>query len=303
MSSGFSPEWLNQNSTRAYPLAENSSRLDITGSIKIPDSLLVAAQINAASSYAAGVFYISQVAAFPDQVSITIGYLDPSGSQRNIAIITALISTFVDNTSFAFTGQGADASVIGSLTFGNLLATLTNIPGVVNFSPSATPFEVNALFISVPALQSVQLYNGNTLVETFSQILMLRAGSNIQLSYVGNNTIRIDAVSGANLTEPSTCANAIPIPPCIRTINGIPGDANNNFNIEGGTCITINTDNNGIDIIDNCSSSCCGCTELEVLMTSLNEVESQVQALVTQISTSSETLATMVANLVSNLAN
>ena len=55
------PEWLNANTLRNYPIKENASRTDISGSFTIPNDLLVAAQINFSRDYVGGNFFISKI--------------------------------------------------------------------------------------------------------------------------------------------------------------------------------------------------------------------------------------------------
>lgn len=301
---GIFPEWLNANSGRAFPLAENSSRLDITGSVKLPDSLIVAAQINQTPRYATGTFYISELVASPDLVSITISFwTDSATAVRRIATIGVPVALHIEGKSYAFIGEGSDGSILGSLTIGSLIDTLRGVPGELSFEVGSTPFEVSALFISTPALEAIEVYNGTTLLGRFSTILKLRAGENIRLSYVDDDpdVIRIDAIDGLNLTNPGDCANAIAIPPCIRTINDIPPDDNGNFNLDGGQCINVDVEVGTISLVDLCSQSCCGCTELETLLTGLQGVEQQVTAFRTQMTDVVGQQTTMIANLAANI--
>ena len=303
---GIFPEWLNANSGRAFPLAENCSRTDLTGTVVLPDSLIVAAQICMLPDYAAGTFFVSSVVAAPDQVAVEVSFHDPSDStSRVIATMAVPLEGFGGNQTFSFVGQGQDSSILGSLTLGTLQETIETIPGPVWFDYSSTPFEVSALFVSTPAVKSVDIYNGATLLASFGDVLMLRAGENIQLSRVDGapNTIRIDAVVGANMQEPSACnnGNSLPVPPPIRTINGLPGDAGGNFDLDGGTCIDIETSVGLIKLTDLCSQSCCGCVELEALMTGLAAVEQQIAVFQSQMANVVAQQTQMIANLAANI--
>lgn len=297
------PEWLNANSGRAFPLSERGSRLDTTGSIKLPDSLIVAAQINMLPSYAGGTFYIKAVQVSISTILITVGYSTGS-TQRDIATITIPVRGHVENSTFSFVGNGSDSSVLGSLTIGNLDAALNSIPGGSVFEPGSTMFEVSALFVSSPALEAIEVYSGTTLFKRFDNILKLRAGENIRISLVDDDpdVIRIDAISGENLTKPDDCENAIPIPPCIRTINNQPPDENGNFNIDGGRCISVETAPGVLTLKDLCSQSCCGCDELSELVSGLQSIEGQIAQLRSQIDSTVVQQSLMITNLVSNLA-
>lgn len=300
---GVFPDWLNANSGRAYPLAENASRMSTSGGVVIPDSLIVAAQINMLPAYATGTFFIKEVSVSAAVISVVVGFKPETGDARQVGRIVIPVSSHSLNTSYAFVGQGEDSSVIGSLTIGSLTDTLNEVPGVVGFDPIATPFEVSALFISSPALEAVEIYNGGSLLDRFSRVLKLRAGENIRLSLVDDdpNVIRIDAIPGENLIEPDQCENAVPLPPCIRTINGQPPDENGNFTIDGGKCIDVQATPGLIVLKDLCSQSCCGCSELEALVAGLSSLETQIASLRTQISSVVGQQTQMLSNLVSNL--
>lgn len=303
MGYGIFPEWLNVNSGRAFPLAENASRMDSTGSVRLPDSLIVAAQINQTASYAAGTFFVSRLIAVPDLVSVTISFFDGEEAPRAIATISVPVELHRTNKTYAFVGEGVDEVILGSLTIGALDETLRTVPGQLSFDVSATPFEVSALFVSTPSLEAVEIYNGTTLLRRHTRVLKLRAGENIRLSYVDGDpdVIRIDAISGENLINPDTCENAVPVPAPIRTINGVPGDSNNNFNLDGSNCLNVDVAPGVITVTDLCSKSCCGCEELEELVAGLQQVEQQLLGLRQQITDTVGLQATMVATLASNI--
>lgn len=298
---GVFPEWLNTNSGRAFPLSENALRTDITGSIKLPDSLIVAAQISMTPDYVGGTFYVSQVGGFHDRVTIEVSYMDQSAESRKIAVITALAATHSENQTYTFTGTGSDAVLLGSLTIGSLVKTVDTVPGLVLFEPSSTPFEVAALMVSTPALKSIDLYNGDVLVQSYTNLLKLRAGENIRLTRIDEVTIRIDAISGENLVQPDACANAVPKPPCIRTINGVPPDSNGNFNLDGGECLSVVVAAGSIELTDNCATSCCGCEELQTLVAGLTSMEAQIQSLRENAVETIHQQVTMIATLAANV--
>lgn len=298
---GIFPEWLNVNAGRAYPLGEDSSRKDTSGNVKLPDSLIVDARISVVEAYLTGQFYVSRVGAFPDSVVIVVSYLPEDDDAREIATITVKTADHVPNTAYSFSGNGDDSSVLGMLTVGNLEEALRQVPGFVEFGVADAPFEPHVLFVSLPALQSVQLYTGNNLVFTATRILKLREGENCRLSYVGDDTIRIDLIPGENFTAPGDCENAQPLPPCIRTINGQAPDEDGNFNIDGAECIEVDTVPGTVSLIDRCAKSCCGCTELEALVSSLQSVEAQLEAAKSGSQTVINQLSKMLADLVSNM--
>lgn len=297
MPNAIFPEWLNVNAGRAFPLAENASRLDTTGNIKLPDSLMVAAQISMTADYVVGTFYVSRIGGFPDRVVVVLSFLNELGMSREIASITVPLATHIVNTTYAFTGVDSDSILLGSLTLGDLSETMAQVPGLVDFEASSTPFEVSALFVSTPALKAFELYNGSTLVQSFSNILKLRAGENIRMTRIDDLTIRIDAISGENLTTPDQCGNAQPVPPCIRTINGVAPDDDGNFNLDGGECLDVNVQIGTITLTDLCAKSCCGCSELEDIVAGLKAVEAQIATFQVNSVETIRTQAQMITNL------
>ncbi len=296
------PEWLNANSGRSYPLMESATKLDVSGNIGLPNSLIVDARINLAASHLGGTFFVSSVHASPSVIKIGLSF-ELSGNSRLVSAIEVPVSTHVENSTYLFAGAGDDSAVIGSLTIGNLFETLNWLPGLLDFDSSSTPFETSCLFFSSPAIEAVEVYSGSSLIGRFETVLKLRAGENIRLSLVDDdpNTIRIDAIAGENLRSPDECENATPLPACIRTINGVPGDENGNFAIDGGKCISAEVSAGLIRLRDLCSSSCCGCNEMEQLMASLKLVEAQLEQVRLALNTTTTQQTLMISNLVSNI--
>jgi len=306
------PEWLNSNSQRNYPIQENASRTDVSGAFVIPNSLVVAFQINYPRSYVGGTFYISTLTVSEDNVSIEISFQpsDTTVSPIQISTVTIEGSSFTQDSYYSFVGSGSNVSVLGSIGVGDISETISEGIGVFKFLPASTLFEANTQFVSVPALQSVEIYNpSNSLLYTATDVLKLKAGQNIRLTYEQLDSdpygvIRIDAINGENLVETSTCNNALAfVPSPITQINGVSPDANGRIFLEGSDCIQITTDpaTNSIQIIDTCSTSCCGCTQLEILTTALEQLRAQETTLAALISSTQGQQSEMLANLISNL--
>jgi hypothetical protein len=293
------PEWLNSNSVRAYPLAENGSRLDITGTFKIPDSLIVAATINAQPEYS-GKFFVSEVISLPDRISIGISYNDGVDSTI-VANVVILAASHTEYKNYPFVGIDQHSSVIGSLSIGSLSDTINLATGAFSFTNDATSFEVNAIFFAVPAIKYIEVECAGT-VTRFNKALKLKEGQNIRLTYEGDDVIRIDAIEGLNLTDPAQCTDALPVPGPIRTINGIAPDSNGNFILDPSDCLTIEAGTSKLILKDTCSKSCCGCNELEQLVTGLSSVESQLASLKTQIQSVESQQSQLIANLVASIA-
>ena len=302
MSSNFVfPEWLNANSVRAYPLSEYGTRMDLTGLVKLPDSLIADASIAIHSELAACVFFVSRVIIAPDKAEVEISVKPVSTAAAVVATITALVSAG-NYKPYAFTGSGDYADVAGTIVIGDLTAAVQEAAGVFQFGPAATPFEHTVLSVSLPMVRSVEVYNGSTKIGSFTGKLKLQAGRNIRLTYVDSETVRIDASDGLNTTDPGSCTSVVPLGDPIRTINGIGPDVNGNFQLEGGECITVDASGNGLVIADTCSQSCCGCNELQELMDGLRTLETQYQTLKANIYAVQSTASQMFGNITAALS-
>jgi len=306
------PEWLNSNSVRSYPITENCSRTDINGVFTIPNSLVVAAQISHSSSYRNGIFYISKLSISLTNITIFISFSPEDGNpEYDISSINVSISGFKQFSNYTFSGVGAHNSIIGSLTIGSCKEIINCGIGVFQFDKNSTNFEVNTTFISIPALQYVEIYDSSgNLIYVSSDILKLKAGENIRLTYEKLNSdeygsIRIDAIADENIIrEPDACENAQQFYlPCIKTINGVGADPSGRFWVDQSDCIDIeeNFDDHSISIKDTCAKSCCGCADLTVLTTALEALkqqEDQIRQLVVSTQTQQ---SEMLANIISNL--
>jgi hypothetical protein len=133
-------------------------------------------------------------------------------------------------------------------------------------------------------VSAVILVNGEDRSDPLVGDIELVAGTNIRLvpnpNPGGNPQIRIDAITGAGLTQDCSCAGKLPADaPCIRTINGIAPDANGNFTLLGDSCLILTAITNGLQITDKCSSSCCGCDELQKVVSDLDQMNLQITTL------------------------
>lgn len=303
------PEWLNANSLRSYPIRENATRTDLSGNFTIPNDLLVAAQINCPRSCVSGEFYISRMIVGASFVSLYIGFAPSVGDPVEVAYIKAEQSSFKRFSYYSFVGQDDLSSVLGYLTIGDISSTIESGAGEYQFASDSTPFEVNTYFVSVPALESVEILSSNgTVIHRATEVLRLKAGENIRMTYEPGTdpygTVRIDAINGANLIQQSDCANTSTVlPPPIRQINGVGPDQDGKFWIEESECIEItgNSASNSISILDKCAKSCCGCEELEQLTTSLEALKLQEQALRDLVTSTQTQQSELLANIITNI--
>jgi hypothetical protein len=301
-------EWLNANASRNYPIIEGLSRKDVSGNFTLPNDLIVSAQLNFSREEVVGGFFVSEVGSFNNSCYISIGYEDEIGNVHEVSKIDVDYSSHTPNQYYSFVGQGAFSHVVGYLCINNTESLGREGFGVFNFSKDSTSFEPNCLFVSIPALKSVELYSGGSLLHIANDVLRLKAGKNIRLSYVdgedpNNKAIKIDAIAGLNLdADEDSCSNNNFITKTpIKTINGIPPDEFGNFNIIGSDCIDIKEEPNGVSIHDMCSESCCGCDELDTLVSALEQLRAQEESIRTIINSIEAQQSALISKLTSGI--
>lgn len=291
------PEWLNANSVRAYPIMESASRVSLNGEITLPNSLIVDARINAPHGHATGTFFVSHVEILPDRVAIDISYHDGT-SATDVATITANVGEHSRNQAYPFAGVGTNHAVMGVVILGELEDAVSRVLGSFSFESSSTEFEIGTLNISQPMIEYVSLVERGLEIGRLGRVVKLRAGSNIRLTRLDAETIRIDGISGENLDD----CPAEPEAPPVLTINGAPPDADGNVELVGSECIQISSAGlHTIQFRDLCSTSCCGCSELSSLISSLDSLQTQQADLREMVYRAYTELQGMVANLTSFL--
>lgn len=271
-------EWLNENSQRAYPLASDASLQDTTGSFTIPRDFIVdfVWPVQASTAIDPAKFHISKLVIFGAGVSISIAY-----SGTVIGSVAIASDGFTRNSEFIIQGRGDYADTIGKIVIGSLEAILQSA-GSYLFTESTARFETTTIRPNLRGISSIRLLNGTELSEPIYGDIILQAGTNCKLDAlpaVGEATyIKISAISGEGTIAECVCGENEDAPE-IRTINGIGPDVNSNINLLGDDCIEITSESGKISIKDKCSKPCCGCDELEVITSTLDNVLRQANAL------------------------
>ena len=294
----WNQEWLNQNANRAYPFREDTSRRDTSGGAIVPDQLIVDL-----------VFVVPEVPTNPDYYlrqllfaspSLVLIFADTDGN--TVSSVTVDVTTHTPNTTYDMVGQGAFQDARGRIAIGDLADVEDALgPGAYSFTSSATLLEARTVRPDLRGVRQIQVVDGaGNLSEPIQDIVQMLAGTNIRLTYVPATYlvvpdpetgvpinvldtpagIRIDAISGENLNEDCPCEDAFPLPDPIRTLMGISPDENGNIDIVAGTpCLSINTSPGLLEIQDDCTEDCCGCTELEALLAGIAALEGTVNSL------------------------
>lgn len=268
-------QWENHNSQRSYPLAAHGSCLDKTETIRIPDSFLTGLRfpIHAGLVVEPDKFFIHSLGIYPTGFSIVIGYDDGSSDPPVVATSHIASASHTEGRQYAIAGSGDFYDSVGVLTIGKLDDINALPPGVYYFTAAATPIEVHAIKPMIRGVSSITVVNGTDRSDPYVGDLEFVAGSNFRIianEIEGQPTqLVFSAISGEGLNEECACEDADP-GTCIRFINGIPPLPNGNFRVVGNDCIRIDPVDNGLELTDICSQPCCGCEELQSLITQLN---------------------------------
>lgn len=266
--------WYNQNSQRAYPLADQATKKDTTSSFTLPDDLIVdlILPVSYAANQSPASFHLMEVGVFGSGVTIKIGY-------NNVEVCKVSISsTHVENSSYFMYGTGDFSDSIAKITIGSLDATM-EYGGVFQFDLEGGVLVPTCIRPDVRGVSSLKFQNGTDLSDPYYGDIELLAGSNIKLSDESGK-IRIDAISGENLNTDCGCAEDAdrPLPDPIRTINGVVAPTvDGNIYVQSDRCITITNETNGLKLADVCSDPCCTSEELEKLLEDQRQLNKDIR--------------------------
>lgn len=271
-------EWENHNAVRSYPLTDDSSKQDVTGTFTIPDDFLIGASLSVhwGTDVSPTKFYIKRIVADRLGYSITIGY---SGTSE-FDVATAVISKSahdafeagvypLENRIYPLAGIGNYFDCWGWLQIGSLANISKQPTGIWNFTLTDTRLEPDAIRPHLRAVTAIQVENGGELSPELTGVVRLQAGRNIRLSVVAGTPpkIVVDAIEGEGLNESCICDSDLPPP--IRNINGVRPDDNGRIDIIGTDCLTVEAEGNKIVLGDSCAKPCCGCKDLEPIVAEL----------------------------------
>ena len=266
----WNAQFLNRNSQIAYPLTDEGSGEDQTGTIKIPDNFIVALYfpVHAGLNVQPEKFYIQTLGIYPTGYNIGVGYDDGSSNPPLVASVNIAKSTHTENRSYALAGSDDFDDSVGKVAINSLSGVDNLPPGQYTFDPDATNLETDDIRPMIRGISSITVVNGSDRSDPLYGDVELVAGDNMRIvasTVQGFDPIvTFSAIEGEGLNEDCVCEEEGE-GECIRFINGIPPLPNGNFRMVGDKCIDISPINNGLQFTDNCSSPCCGCEELEAL--------------------------------------
>ena len=150
-------EWISLNSQRAYPLAEGATSLDISGSVKIPDDLIVDIMwtINTSFGIDTTKFHIFSILSFSSGVVIEFGY---DGEPIGTTTISKI--GFIKNTSYHIVCSGVFADSDGIVTIGSLFTTNETIFGEAQFDLTGAPLVPTVIRRALKGVTGVYVRDG-----------------------------------------------------------------------------------------------------------------------------------------------
>lgn len=275
-------QWLNHNSQRSYPLTERATKTDEQGTIRLPDSFIVALYlpVHAGLDLEPGKFFVKSVIIAPTGYNVTIGY-DDGADYRDVAAANIARSAFAPNRSFALPGVDQFVDSIGEIVIGRLDEIDALPPGLYSFTPAAGELETDAIRPMIRGIPRLRVANGFEISEDIYGDVTLVAGANMRIAVEtsGNADPRItfSAISGENLNKNCECQTPR-VGECIRCINGVCSD-DGTFTLDSGDCVEIVGTPGGLRFNDLCAQPCCGCSELEALATEVDRFSDGVRTL------------------------
>jgi hypothetical protein len=285
--------WLNQNAQRNYPLSEEASGYDVTGTFQIPLDLIVDFiwPVQASADTQTDRFFIHSIALFGAGVAISVGYMQlPSldnGNQDTPTIVGSVSvarDTHQRNQSYYIHGVGDFYDSVGKITIGDL-DNLDNLGGSYTFDLAGARLEPTVIRPNLRGVSAIVLVNGNDRSAPITGDIEFTTGQNIELQagtspISGLPQIKISARNGLALNEECECTNTAAKGEPIRSINGISADPlTGDFKLIGDDCLKLEPSQGGLKIVDECSKSCCGCDELAAILTDLEEMNLQINTM------------------------
>jgi hypothetical protein len=283
-------EWLNHNSQRSYPLAEDATKRDITDSFVLPDDFILGLYfpVHAGLDVDADRFFIRSVAVFATGYNVSLAYDDGSSDPPVVASAIVSRTGHQSGASYALPGIGDFDDSAGKIVIGRTDSIDLQPSGQFFFDYAGGKLDSDAIRPMIRALQSIRVLNNGELSPPIYGDVYLVAGRNFQITVaqVADQPaeIRFEAVDGAGLTEQCACEGEVGPP--ITTINGIRPRPDGDFELVGNQCLAIDPMGNGLRLRDTCSSPCCGCDELERItreLEFLGNAEATLQGFVTRL--------------------
>lgn len=298
----WNAEFLNHNSQRRYPLADDATCVDDSGSFTIPNDFLLELDlpVHAGMNVDPARFFVRHVGAFETGFSVVVGYQPAAGDPVTVATALVARQAHTRNRAYALGGVAPFDDTVGKVVIGRLDSIDEQPAGFWTFTLAAARLDPDAVRPMIRGVSALVAVNGASRSVPLVGDVELVAGSNVRLTPVvaeGVTAIRIDAVSGEGLVEECVCEGDAALGDPVRSINGVTPDANGNINLMAGECTQVDPVVNGVRLSDVCSKPCCGCPEVEAITRDLEAFGQQAagaQAFIDQLREAATTMDTIV---------
>mgnify|MGYP006339280367 CR=1 FL=1 len=288
--------WYNQNALRNYPISEDVSRYDETGTIVLPNDFIVDFSWTFTNELDVSAFHIFSVTVTESSVIVVLGY---DSDQVGSAVINR--GTFTQNSTYLISGSGNYYDSVGTVVIGRLDSLIALGISTAYFPTANTKLEASTFR---------QLIRGITTLSAPEEELeltgdvILEAGSNVRIdqTVVGDATyLTINAVNTSDLVADCIdCGETIQSKLNIVSINGVLPDSLGNIDILGDVCLSITSLPNGLQFTDLCSQPCCGCAELDVIKKDIAFTREAVDSINTVSRNLAGELSALSVNLISS---
>lgn len=277
-------EWRNHNANRDYPVTNDATGYDVSGEFKLPRDFIVGLKlsVSVAHNVDPARFALKTIGVYATGFTIVVGYWDGSAM---ISVASALIprESLGGPNTFRMGGIGNFVDVAGWVVIGKIDNIDLQPPGRWEFDLDSGRLEVDAIHPQVRGVSSLRARNGTAVSDPIVGDIILRAGRNMRITPVlesGEDPVLVfDSIDGEGLNETCVCTGDVDVGPPIRTINKIPPTTEGDFTFLGSTCIEFTAIDNGLQVENPCSTPCCGCTELEVVTSALEQFGRQATTL------------------------
>lgn len=274
-------EFANLNSQRSYPLADDATGIDVTGTFRLPKDFVVGLDlpVHVGMVTSPDKFFIRNIGVFANGFAIVVGYNSDAGPV-NVASAMIPVEGHELNQVYSLGGLTPFDDTVGKIVIGSLQNITEQPPGYYNLAFSEGRLDPDAVRPSLRGVSGLIVVNGSQKSDVIYGDVLFTAGENMRLTAIAvsgqNPQVRFDAISGEGLTDPCQCSDELANP--IYSINGVRPNADGEFFLPPGTCIELTEVTNGLKISNPCSQPCLGCTSLEELTRQLETMGTENQS-------------------------
>lgn len=283
-------EWLDRASDSRYPLISGTTARDLTGTFELPNDFLVSVYLAVPIDLQISPIsvWISRITISPHFVqlvfSASVDDTDQVIARANVSLAAAQAQ--INDPKMGYSHALLEGvSPFSDLRGQVMVARLENLAkqpvGVFDFDYQATALDPDCIRPHIRQVPAIEAELATDQYARLTGTVRLRAGANMRLRVVTENNepvIYLDALDPTDLNDKLECDDSELTKPIYR-INGIPGDAQGNYQLVSSRCMEITPASFGAALRNTCSEPCAGCTEVEPLASRVKAMENQLPAL------------------------